>query len=215
MPNAGIAHHKFIGDGFLRPRGFPRTLKRFRRRRGCLAHRVAQQILQLPHVQRAADHAVASVAADIPAQGERLFRRLRLDHGGAFLHQIAHAERLRCTSPLSSLFISSTLLTSSSRKPEATMIFSRHSSCLACSLTDGGRFRPCRESVDRGADVVAHAAQKIRLSRVRASGLRNGLAKLALLLQLALPFSAVQSRVAMRTDVRLPFLSRSLFEQAG
>ena len=69
-------------------------------------------------------------------------------------------------------------------------------------------------AVDGGADVVAHAAQKIRLGRVRASGLRDGLAKLTLLLQLALLFGgAIPRRDENRRQAAL--LIPVLFEQAG
>ena len=77
-----------------------------------------------------------------------------------------------------------------------------------------GDFDHAANPVDRGADVVAHAAQKIRLGRVRASGLRNSLAKLALLLQLALLFV----RAIPRRDENLrqaALLIPVLFDQAG
>ena len=171
----------------------------------------------LPHVQRAADHAVASVAADIPAQGERLFRRLRLDHGGAFLHQIAHAERLRFELHLAALQLVHIQHVVDQFEQEA----GSHHDLLPTFLLLGlvpdvmaGDFDHAANPVDRGADVVAHAAQKIRLGRVRASGLRDGLAKLALLLQLALLFGgAIPRRDENRRQIAL--LIPVLFEQAG
>lgn len=69
-------------------------------------------------------------------------------------------------SPDSSLFMSSTLLTRSSRKPDA---------------------------VDGGAQIVAHAAQKIRLGGIGTAGFFCGGFRLVLRGQLPLPLAVLST----------------------
>ena len=151
----------------------------------------------LPHVQRAAEHVAVAVVMNLLVQRDGFFHRLRFNDDGGFFHQIAHVKRL-----VFHLHFAAFQLVHIQHVVDQFQqkTGSGHDFAQAFLLPGfipavvTGDFHHAADAVDRRVDVVAHAAQKIRLGCVRASGLLNSLAQAALLFLLALLFGGAVAR---------------------